>query len=148
MNPSHLSARRDALARKWDVRSGAVLVPAGLPIPVAGSDQQHAFHAHPEFTYLAGSQTAGAALGFDPADGWVLFAPVASQEDRVWVGPGETLEELAIASAVDSVRPLSELDRWLESRRAEPLAILGNADLVTNPPAYGHVRMQIGRAHV
>ena len=137
MNPSYLSARRDALARTWDLRSGAVLVPSGLPIPVAGTDQQHAFHAHPEFTYLAGIQTAGAVLGFDPADGWVLFAPVASQEDRVWVGPGETLEELALTSAVDSVRPLSELDRWLESRRAEPLAILGNADLVSNPPAYG-----------
>lgn len=137
MNRSRLSSRRDEVARSWDLRAGAVLVPSGLPIPVAGSDQQHTFHAHPEFTYLAGVQTPGAVLGFDPADGWQLFAPVATQEDRVWAGDGEALEELAAASDVSRVRPLADLDRWLESHRAEPLALLGNVDLAAHPRAYG-----------
>ena len=137
MDSSHLTSRRAAVVRSWDLREGAVLVPSGLPVPIAGSDQSHAFHAHPEFTYLAGVQTAGAALGFDAAEGWTLFAPVAGQEDRVWVGDGESLDEIAASSAVDRVRPLNELDAWLESRRAEPLALLGNADLVAHPRAYG-----------
>ena len=137
MDSSHLTSRRAAVARSWDLREGAVLVPSGLPVPIAGTDQQHAFHAHPEFTYLAGVQTAGAALGFDAAEGWTLFAPVAGQEDRVWVGDGESLDEIAASSAVERVRPLNELDAWLESRRAEALALLGNADLAAHPAAYG-----------
>lgn len=137
MDSSHLISRRAAVVRSWDLRGRAVLVPSGLPVPIAGTDQQHAFHAHPEFTYLAGVQTPGSVLAFDPAEGWTLFAPVAGQEDRVWVGDSEPLDQLAASSAVDRVRPLSALDAWLESRRAEPLALLGNADLAAHPTAYG-----------
>lgn len=136
MTHPSLSLRREAVTRSWDLRAGAVLIPAGLPVPIAGSDQFHAFHAHPEFTYLAGVQTPGAVLAFDPADGWLLFAPVATQEDRVWVGPGEPLEAIAAHSALDRVHPLARLNAWLESRRTEPIAILGNADLAARPRAY------------
>ncbi|MEO6397715.1 MAG: aminopeptidase P family protein [Tepidiformaceae bacterium] len=131
-----LSQRRAAVARSWDLRDGAALIPSGLPVPVPGSDQVHSFHPHPEFTYLAGVQTAGSVLAFDSTDGWSLFAPVAGQEERVWVGPGERLEELARSSGLDAVRPLSELHTWLESHRAEPIALLGNRDLAQQPWAY------------
>lgn len=135
--PANLNDRRTGIANAWDVRRGAVVVPAGVPVPVAGTDQYHEFHAHPEFTYLAGVQTSGAVLAFDPADGWVVFVPVASQEDRVWVGPGESLEEVAANSGLGSVQPIQRLGDWLEARRGEPLALLGNHDLVENPRAYG-----------
>ncbi|MBA4180414.1 MAG: Xaa-Pro aminopeptidase [Anaerolinea sp.] len=133
---ANLNARRNGIARAWDLRSGAVVVPAGVHVPVAGTDQYHDFHAHPEFTYLAGVQTPGAVLAFDPVDGWLVFAPVANQEDRVWVGDGESLDAIAGRSGA-RVEPLQRLGGWLEARRSEPLVLLGNHDLVANPTAYG-----------
>lgn len=135
-SPADLHARRQAIARTWDLAGAAVLIPAGLPIPVAGTDQYHDFHAHPEFTYLAGARTPGACLGFDQVEGWVLFAPVATLEDRIWVGEGEDLEALSGATGLP-VRPLSALRDWLEKRRGATLAILGNHDITHRPAGYG-----------
>lgn len=135
-SPAGLRSRRQAIARSWDLARAAVLIPAGLPVPIPGSDQFHDFHAHPEFTYLAGARTPGACLAFDPAEGWVLFAPVPSLEDRVWVGDGEDLEALAGATGLP-VRPLPGLRAWLEHRRGEALAILGNDDITYRPAGYG-----------
>lgn len=135
-SPADLRSRRQAIARTWDLAGAAVLIPAGLPVPVAGSDQYHNFHPHPEFTYLAGARTPGATLGFDPSDGWVLFAPVASLEDRVWVGDGEDLSALVETTGLP-VRPLPELRTWLERRRGETFAILGNDDITHRPAGYG-----------
>ena len=124
------------MAHLWDVPRGSVLVPSGLPVPVPGTDQYHDFHAHPEFAYLSGARTPGSALAFDPGEGWVLFAPVAGLEERVWVGDGEDLEALAASTGL-SVRPLGELSGWLERRRGETLALLGNDDIAHHPAAYG-----------
>lgn len=122
--------------KSWDLPRGAVIVPSGLHVPVQGTDQYHEFHAHPEFTYLAGEALPGAVLGFDPLDGWLLFAPVAGLEDRVWVGDGVDHELLAASTGL-AVRPLGEFEPWLERRRAEPIAILGNHDLVHHSRGYG-----------
>ncbi len=135
-SPDDLRNRREAVARLWDMSRGAALIPGGLPVPVAGTDQYHDFHAHPEFTYLSGARLAGSALAFDPGDGWVLFAPVAGIEERVWVGDGEDLEALAASTGL-RVRPLAELQSWLERRRGETVALLGNDDITHHPAAYG-----------
>jgi Xaa-Pro aminopeptidase len=138
MQPSStVRTRRDAVASAWDLRRGAVIVPAGVPVSIAGTDQFHDFWAHPEFRYLAGTSVAQGVMAFDPGEGWTLFAPVASFEDRVWVGDGVPLETLAAQSAMEQVRPLAELGGWLERRRGEPLALLGNQDLPHRPEAYG-----------
>lgn len=133
---ARLNERRKLITATWDLTEGVVLVPSGLAIPVAGTDQFHEYHAHPEFQYLTGTQAAGAVAGFDRHDGWVLFAPVASLEDRVWVGDGDDPERLADTAGVP-VRPLAELGAWLEARRGDPLALLGNPDLARNPTGYG-----------
>lgn len=135
-SPDDLRNRREGVARAWDLPRGAVLVPSGLPVPVPGSDQFHEFHAHPEFAYLANARLPGSALAFDPAEGWVLFAPVAGIEERVWVGEGVDLESLATETGL-RVRSLGELEGWLERRRGETLAVLGNDDITHNPLAYG-----------
>lgn len=132
-----LAARRAAIARAWDLPRGTVIAPAGALIPIAGTDQYHDFHAHPEFRYLAGEATVSGVVAFDPGEGWSLFAPVASLEDRVWVGDGRPLEDLATATGIERVRPDSELGAWLEQRRGEPLALLGNDDITHVPEAYG-----------
>ncbi len=136
MSASQLRDRRASLAKRWDIGQGVVLAPAGQPVPVAGTDQFHEYHAHPEFVYLVGAQANGAVVAFDPAEGWVLFAPVASLEERVWVGEGEDRERLSDETGLP-LRPLTELQDWLERRRAEPLALLGNPDILRVPGAYG-----------
>lgn len=133
---AHLSDRRNRIARAWDLTGGAAVVPAGTYVPVEGTDQYHEFHAHPEFTYLSGARVPGALLGFDPQDGWVLFAPEAGLEDRVWVGDGVDHGQLAAETGL-LVRPTSALPGWLEQRRTETFALLGNHDLERNPRAYG-----------
>lgn len=132
----HLAPRREAISTTWDLQRGFVLIPAGLPIPIQGTDQYHEFHAHPEFAYLAAAQTPGGVLTFDPNDGWRLFAPTASLEDRVWVGDGEDHAALAAATGLD-VQPIDRLGEWLERRRGEPAALLGNTDITTRAAHYG-----------
>ena len=69
----HLAARRARALAAWGDVGGPVLVAAGLPVPIAGTDQFHDFHAHGEFRYLTAASEAGAALGFDPESGWTEF---------------------------------------------------------------------------
>jgi Xaa-Pro aminopeptidase len=106
-------------------------------VPIAGTDQSHDFHAHPDHTYLAGTAIPASVLAFDHREGWTLFVPVASQEDRVWVGDGESLEDARTRSGLGLVRPITALGPWLESHRGEPIALLGNDDLTHLPGAYG-----------
>lgn len=129
--------RRTATTTAWALQRGSVLVSAGTPVPIAGTDQFHDFHAHGEHRYLAAIGAAGSVLAFDPADGWTLFAPVASSEERVWTGDLESLESLGSRSGIDRVAAIDELLSWLEERRGEPLALLGNPDISVTPALYG-----------
>ncbi len=131
-----LVARRNSVACLWALDRGVVLVPSGLPVPIAGTDQVHGFHAHPEHRYLAGVGPPGAVLVFDPGEGWTMFVPVASEETRLWSGEGEDIGALAIGTGLDRVLPRSQLGRWLERRRGEPVAIIGNDDITANPGGY------------
>jgi Xaa-Pro aminopeptidase len=132
-----LGGRRERVAGAWGLTRGTVLVASGLPLPIAGTDQYHDFHAHNEHRYLSGTDVPGSVLAFDPGEGWTLFAPVATVEERVWVGDGVRLDELAAASGVERVRAADELGGWLERRRGEPLALMGNDDFAHQPGGYG-----------
>lgn len=134
---AHAAARRERAAARWGLTRGAVLVPAGLPPPIAGTDQFHEFHAHPEHRYLAGTALAGSVLAYDPGEGWTLFAPVPDAETRVWTGDGPPLAALARESGLERVVPASALGGWLERRRGEPLALIGNDDIAERAAEYG-----------
>jgi Xaa-Pro aminopeptidase len=134
---SRLRDRRESISRAWDLSRGAVLVPSGLPLPIAGTDQYHDFHAHPEHAYLAGAATWASVLAYDPRDGWSLFARTATEDDRIWSGEGESIDSLSACTGLPDVLPLSRLEPWLERHRAEPVALLGNRDIVASPRAYG-----------
>lgn len=132
-----LAARRDRIARAWDRdHSGPVLVASGVPLPIAGTDQYHDFHPHPDYRYLSGVALPGSVLAFHRGQGWALFVPTASLEDRVWIGDGESLDRAAHSSAIERTLPLTALAPWLEAHRGEPLALLGNHDLAHQPAAY------------
>lgn len=136
VNPAALvSSRRDRVARAWALERGAVLVASGLPVPIAGTDQFHDFHAHPEFRYLAGVGEPASVLAFDPATGWELFVTLPTPDDRIWTGDGPDLDALRARSGLD-VRPIESLAAWLEVRRTEPLAVIGNDDLLHRPGEY------------
>lgn len=134
--PPDLVARRDRSARDWDLERGAVIIPSGLPVPIAGTDQFHDFHAHPEFSYFTGSAVAGSVLGFDQHEGWALFAPQADLDERIWTGAGVDHSELERTTGL-RVLALDAFGPWLERRRGEGLALLGNSDLLERPRVYG-----------
>lgn len=137
MDNASLAARRDRITHAWGLSRGAAVIPSGLPVSIAGTDQTHNFHAHAEHYYLSGVPSAGAVLTFDPSEGWTLFAPVPSRDERVWVGDGIDLEELGLQSGLDRVLSAERLAPWLEARRAEPLALIGNHDIEVRPHGYG-----------
>ncbi len=128
--------RREQASSLWKLDNGVVLVPAGAPIPITGTDQFHEFHAHTEYRFLMGAGTPRAVLAFDPGDGWSLFAPVANKDERVWEGDDTPLDRIARDSGISRVRPLTELRGWLEVRRGESFAVLGNPDLFEHPDRY------------
>lgn len=132
-----LRARRAAVADQWGLERGAVLVPSGLSVPIHGTDQSHEYHTHPEHYYLSGLVHPGSVLTFDPGEGWTLFANQASLEQQVWTNASEPLEEQAARSGIDNVLNREALRAWLERRRSEPLAVIGNDDLVHHPDGYG-----------
>lgn len=140
--PRRLDARRREAARRWELQRGAVLIPSGLPVPIAGTDQYHEFHAHPEHYYFSGVSHPGAVLTFDPREGWTLFAHVASEEERVWSGDSETVVEQASRTGIERVLQSDRLGEWLERRRGEPVAIIGNGDIRHRPGGYGIERWE------
>ncbi len=131
-----VTARRERAAAAWQLRSELVIVPAGVPVPIAGTDQFHEFHAHPEHYYLAGVADPGGLLVFDPAEGWTYFAPVVTPEEAVWTGPGRPLDEYAARTGLRDVRPVTEFASWLERNRGRTVALLGNDDIARAPEGY------------
>ena len=132
-----VARRREQAAARWNLDRGVVLLPAGLMLPVAGTDQYHEYHAHPEHRYLAGVGQAGGVLAFDAGEGWTLFVPQPEAAERVWTGDGPSLAGVAEVSGLEQVRPASELGGWLERRRGEPLAVIGNSDITLRAAEYG-----------
>ena len=129
--------RRERAAERWNLDRGVVLVPAGLMLPIAGTDQFHEYHAHAEHRYLSGVGQPGGVLAFDAGEGWTLFVPQPEAAERVWTGDGPSLAAVGEASGLERVRPASELGGWLERRRGEPLAIIGNDDITLQAGEYG-----------
>ena len=132
-----VAERRERTATRWDLDRGVVLVPAGLMLPIAGTDQFHEYHAHPEHRYLAGVGQPGGVLAFDAGEGWTLFVPQPEAAERVWTGDGPSLAAVGDVSGLARVRAASELGAWLERRRGEPVAVIGNDDMTLRAGEYG-----------
>ncbi len=132
-----VAERRQRAVDRWRLDRGVVLVPAGLMLPITGTDQFHEYHAHPEHRYLAGVGQAGGVLAFDAGDGWTLFVPQPRAAERVWSGDGPSRAAVGEASGLDRVRPASDLGGWLERRRGEPVAVIGNDDITLRAAEYG-----------
>ena len=84
--PEATAFHREALVRALGSEPGCALVPAGLPVPVAGTDQFHDFRPHPDHVWLTGLWEPGAVLASDPGDGFTLFVRIPGPEERVWEG--------------------------------------------------------------
>jgi Xaa-Pro aminopeptidase len=113
----YLEQRRARAAAAWKERDEVVLIHAGTPIPIpGGADQTYPFLAHAEYFWLVDRETPGGVLAFDPAEGWVDFAPETTVAERVWEGRGDGP---GVA--------LSKLEGWLAARAGRPVAHLGAA---------------------
>lgn len=145
-----LVARRARLAAAWAAQDGladgVVVVPAGLVMPIEGSDQSYRFRAHDDHYYLAGCRVPGQVLVFDPASehAWTLFAFVASQDDRIWHGDSESIEAQAARLGIDHVLPVSEFGTWLGQNAGRPAAFLGHSDILERPSGYALHPQQFG----
>lgn len=131
-----LKARRERVADAWRGQADPVLIAAGLPIPIDGTDQFHDFHAHPEFQYLAGVAEPGATLVWEADGGWRLFTPSLSIEDRVWMSEPPSPQEQSERTGLET-DDFSALGDWLAARRGRSLALLGNRDIEQRAAEYG-----------
>ena len=131
-----LKARRERVADAWRGQADPVLIAAGLPIPIDGTDQFHDFHAHPEFQYLTGVAEPGATLVWEADGGWRLFTPSLSIEDRVWMSEPPSPQEQSERTGLDT-DDFSALGDWLAARRGRSLALLGNRDIEQRAAEYG-----------
>ena len=136
-----LQARRERVADAWRGQVGRagsdpVLIAAGLPIPIDGTDQFHDFHAHPEFQYLTGVAEPGATLVWEADSGWRLFTPSLSIEDRVWMSEPPSPQEQSERTGVET-EDFSALGDWLAARRGRSVALLGNRDIEQRAAEYG-----------
>lgn len=136
-----LQARRERVADAWRSQAGRapsdpVLIAAGLPIPIDGTDQFHDFHAHPEFQYLTGVAEPGATLAWEADSGWRLFTPSLSIEDRVWMSEPPSPQEQSERTGVET-EDFSALGDWLAARRGRSVALLGNRDIEQRAAEYG-----------
>jgi len=108
---SFLEARRARVAEAWALQDEIVLVPAGDPIAIPGTDEFYPFRAHPDHRYLADGNEPGRVLAYDARDGsWTLFAPRVPVDEIVWFG---AVEEVG--------RPLAELDAFTGGRTTRAL---------------------------
>ncbi|MDA1194240.1 MAG: aminopeptidase P family protein [Planctomycetota bacterium] len=137
-----LRTRRAALAAAWaaaELDSAMVLIPSGLVLAVEGSDQHYGFRAHDDHYYISGCRAPGQVLVHDPVEpgGWILFAAIASQDDRVWHGDTEGVEALAERVGIEAVRPIAELGVWIAAHAGRRAALLGSHDILERPIGYG-----------
>lgn len=135
--PGALEVHRERLAGSWNLLDGGVLVAAGLPVPIVGTDGFHDFHVHGDHFYLTGMDVPGQVLAFDPDDGFTFFARVATDEDLVWEGAPPSLDTVRGWTGLERVFPQEALFAWIEARRQNPIAVLGNRDILTSPAGYG-----------
>ena len=113
-----LTARRERVAKSLELSDEILLVGAGEPLPLPeGTDQTYPFRAHSEYVYLAGLDSPGGVVAFDPkrgpVKGWTSFVPDVTEAERVWE-----------ARAQDPGETLSRLEPWLTTRRGRTIVNL------------------------
>ena len=121
-----LEARRERVARRWELTDEVVLLRAGAPASWQGTDQFFAFLPHPDVAYLSAVGSPGTTLAYDAAaHTWELFGPRFTPERLVWEQP-----------PVEVGLPLAELDGWLSERSDRTVIELGaGAEMAEMPTA-------------
>ena len=112
----HLERRRARVAARWNLTDEIVLIRAGEPVPIEGSDQYHRFWPHPDHRYLADQAVPGGVLAFDAAQrSWQMFTPRLTADELVWEQAPPPVG-----------RPLDDLAEWLGSRSGRTVVEAGS----------------------
>lgn len=113
-----LQQRRQRVADALGETPALVLVAAGAPITKPGGlDQQYPFLPHPAYYWLTGWRRSGGVLAYDVARGWTHFVRPVVDDERLWVGAREQLDD----DAVD----VAQLSNWVGDHTGRPIAVLG-----------------------
>ena len=133
---TRIRQRREGIIQDCPLKQSALVIPSGLPVPIAGTDQFHDFHAHNEYIYLAGAHLPASILTYSKETEWTLFVQIADTEERIWTGEGESLSAITKRVGME-VQPIEKLKNWLEKNRGSSFCFLGNNDFEKQPELYG-----------
>jgi Xaa-Pro aminopeptidase len=112
---SALAVRRTALSNALgDLRA---LIVAGSPRTRNYAANRYPFRAESHFLYLTGAQLPGAALVIDGSRSTLFVVPPAD-DDPLWHGETETLDELRTRTGVDAIEPIDKLRDAVNGRIA------------------------------
>ncbi len=126
------------MAAKWGLADEIVLVHAGRPAPIEGSDQYHPFVPHPDHRYLAGCDVPDGVLAFDAANGeWQMFTPRLTADELVWEQAPEPIGE-----------PLDQLDEWIVRRGRRRVRRAGAGGESSLAPAIAETRIHKDEAEL
>ncbi len=105
--------RRKALLDS--IPQGIILIRANVDSPMNYAANVYSFRQNSHFLYYCGNDVAGLNLVMDTESGeCILFGDELSMEDIVWTGPLPTLDFLATASGIQSVKPAARLRDVIE----------------------------------
>jgi Xaa-Pro aminopeptidase len=114
---TELARRRAEAADAWGLVDEVVLVGAGDPVAIPGrGDITYPFRSHSEYFYLTDLNRPGGVLAFDPGEGWTHFRSPVTDEERLWTGAEQTIEDQPT---------IAEVEPWIAARRRRPMAVLG-----------------------
>jgi Xaa-Pro aminopeptidase len=134
--PEVFVARRRRVAAALGGRPA--LVCAGDLVPRNYAANIYPYRAHSHFLYLTGVQWPGAVL-LGAGDEWEIFAAPPAADDPLWHGESPSWDDLAAATGVRSIQPISDL--------ALTVAARGGGEAVATVPAL-HARTRAHQARL
>lgn len=110
--PAKLHAKK--VAKELGVQNGVVFIPGQEDKRYEDSDMGPEFRQRRYFYYLSGADFPGCSLTYDVArDYLILWIPYTDPRNVLWFGRTPSIEECKAVSAVDDVRYVSGLDKFL-----------------------------------
>ncbi|HHS12268.1 MAG TPA: aminopeptidase P family protein [bacterium] len=115
--------RRNILKKR--MKSGRMYFPGNAESPMNYPANPYPFRQDSTFLYYWGLDLPGLTAVLDvDRDEAILFGDDFTVDDIVWMGPQPTLAENAARVGVGTVRPMADLEKWIQPESRESLHFL------------------------